>query len=316
MGLAFDAEYVAAMEAWTELTDTLQPVPVGDVATRRLQCEGVLRQVVTRLPMPTDVTMRDFETEVSDGTRLLLRWYTKDGYRTGSGVFFIHGGGMIMNDLSHYDRIIAQYVSDSGAPFLAVEYRKAPEYPAPTPAEDCYAGLVWMAQHCEKLGIDRERIAVMGESAGGGLAAAIAIMARDRSGPEITQQILLYPMLDDRNTVPRAELVPFVSWSYEDNVTAWSALLGEAAGGSDVSPYAAPARLVDPSGLPPLYIDLGELDIFVHENLAYTQLLASAGVSTEVHVHSGLLHAWELFCPHISSSLRAREDRLRILRSL
>lgn len=313
MTLTFDPEYAAAMEQWATLTHALKPAPVGDIATRRQQGEAMLSQVVAHLPMPTDVELYDYQTETKDGAGLMLRMYTKRDRRPGSAVYFIHGGGMIMNNLSHFDRIIARHVSGSGVPFLAVEYRKAPEHPAPRPAEDCYEGLLWMAEHAGELGVDLARIAVMGDSAGGGLAAAVAIMARDRGGPAIARQILLYPMLDDRNTVPRPELEDLVGWGYDSNITAWSALLGEAAGGPDVSPYAAPARLPDASGLPPLYMDLGELDIFFDEDLAYARLLASAGVSTEVHVHPGLPHAWELFCPEIGASIRAREDRLRVI---
>ena len=107
-----------------------------------------------------------------------------------------------------------------------------------------------------------------------------------------------------------------VGGKYDSNISAWAALFGEAAGGPDVSPYAAPARLTDASGLPPLYMDLGELDIFFDEDLAYARLLSGAGVSTEVHVHPGLPHAWELFCPGISASIRARADRLRVIRTI
>ncbi|MEO0587784.1 MAG: alpha/beta hydrolase [Planctomycetota bacterium] len=316
MSLAFDPEFTEAMRAWEHLTSTLEPVPLGDIETRRVQFEGALDQVVARLPMPGDVVMRDHEVVVDDGARLTLRWYTKGDHRPGSGVLFTHGGGMILNNIDQFDRPVARYVSESGVPFLSVEYRKAPEHPAPRPAEDCYAGLEWFAEHATELGVDPDRIAVMGDSAGGGLAASIAIMARDRGGPKIAQQVLLYPMLDDRNTVARPELEPFVSWGYIDNLTAWTALLGESVGGPGVSPHAAPARLQDASGLPPLYLDTGNLDIFLDENLAYVRTLAAAGVSTEVHVHPGVPHAWELFCPDIATSVRARQDRLRVLTSI
>jgi acetyl esterase/lipase len=143
-----------------------------------------------------------------------------------------------------------------------VEYRLAPEHRYPTPVEDCYSGLQWLAGHADELDVDPERIAVMGDSAGGGLAAAVALMSRDRGGPTLAHQILIYPMLDDRNTSPDPEIVPFAVWSYDDNITGWGALLGEAVGGASVSPYAAPARAIDLSGLPSCYLKVGQLDIF------------------------------------------------------
>lgn len=316
MTLQFDPEFEAGMAAWSDLPVPTEPIAVGDVQSRRAVFEPVLDRVVERLAMPTDVSIKDFEAQTDDGETLVLRWYTREGTQPGSGVFYIHGGGMIMNNIDHFVRPVSWYVSVSGVPFLSVQYRKAPEHPAPRPAEDCYIGLVWFAEHAQELGIDPQRIAVMGDSAGGGLSAALAIMARDRGGPAIAQQILLYPMLDDRNTEPRKHLLPFISWGYDDNKTAWSALLGDAAGGPNVSPYAAPARLTNAAGLPPLYLDTGELDIFLEEDLAYVRLLASAGVSTEVHVHRGVPHAWDLFCPEISASVRARQNRLHVLRML
>lgn len=135
-------------------------------------------------------------------------------------------------------------------------------------------------------------------------------------GPAIAKQILIYPMLDDRNTTPDPELVPFATWTYDDNATGWGALLGDGAGGADVSPYAAAARLQDPTGLPPAYIEVGELDIFRDEDLAYAQRLLAGGISTELHLHPQVPHAWEALVPMAEASRRAAVHRHRVISRL
>ena len=203
-------------------------VGVGARAGAGEQCEaragfGVVHQDGGALPPgpgTIEAELRQGGT-AADGAKLLLRWYTKAGSQPGSAVYYVHGGGMILSNVEIYDGPVARYVSASGVPFLAVEYRYAPEFPHPVPVEDCYAGLQWMVEHAGELGIDPARIAVMGDSGGGGVGGGLVILARDRGGPAIAKQILIYPMLDDRNTTPDARLVPFVTWSYDDNVTGW-----------------------------------------------------------------------------------------------
>jgi acetyl esterase/lipase len=199
---------------------------------------------------------------------------------------------------------------------LAVEYRYAPEHPGLTPVEDSYVALRWLAEHSAELGVDAGRIAVMGDSAGGGIAAGLALLARDRSGPAIAQQILIYPMLDDRTTTPDPQLVPFAGWTYEDNLTGWAALLGDDIGGPDVSAYAAPARMTDAVGLPPVYLEVGELDIFRNEGIEFARRTAAAGVSTELHVRLGVPHGWDVVAPEANVTTRAMSDRVRRLKSL
>ncbi|KAE9963530.1 hypothetical protein BLS_009199 [Venturia inaequalis] len=162
------------------------------------------------------------------------------------------------------------------------DYRLAPEVRHPTPIEDCYAVLLWLHSNAKNLGVDNSRIAVVGLSAGGGLAAALSLMARDRGlHPPIAKQILLTPMLDDRNTETDAELLPFTTWTWDDNWTGWNALLDGMAGSSGVSAYAAPARAEDLKGLPPTYVDMGSLDIFAKEAEAFVERLKEAGVDVE-----------------------------------
>lgn len=316
MSFSLDPEVAAATARFFGEGAELVPLPVGDVASRRALLEAVHARIDVAQPVPDDVVSRDFEISAADGAKLLLRWYAKDGAAPGSAVLFLHGSGMILSSVALYDGTVARYVSSTGVPFLSVEYRLAPEFPHPTPVEDGYAGLTWLAEHARELGADPARIAVMGDSGGGGVAAGLALLARDRGGPAIARQILLYPMLDDRTTTPDPALAGFTTWSYEDNATAWRALLGAACGGADVSPYAAPARMTNATAMPPLYLEALELDIFRNEDIEYARRTAAAGVSTELHVHPAVPHAFETIAYDSAVARRMRADRSRVLSAL
>ena len=261
-----------------------------------------------------------FSVTTGDGTELAATWYRfSTGDQPGSAALYIHGGGMIFG-LEHVgamcDINVRDYVAASGVPMLVIDYRTAPEHPHPTPVEDCYAALAWLARQATTLGVDPGRLAVMGDSAGGGLAAGVCLMARDRGGPAVAQQLLIYPMLDDRPATPDPALAQFLTWTYDDNLTGWGALLGDQAGGDDVSPYAAPARATDLAGLPDTYIDVGDLDIFRDEDIAYARRLSDAGVPTEFHLHPGCPHIFETVARGADVSTRALNDRIRRLQSL
>ena len=215
-----------------------------------------------------------------------------------------------------YDWTVRGYVAASGVPMLVLDYRVPPEDPHPAPIDDCYAALSWLVAHAGELNVDPGRIAVMGDSAGGGLAAGVALMARDRGGPTIAQQLLIYPMLDDRTSVPDPQLEPFATWSYDDNLTGWAALLGDNRGAAGVSPYAAPARASDLSGLPATYIDVGDLDIFRDEDIAFARRLATAGTPTELHLYPGCPHAFDTLAPNAPVAMDAVAHRVRRLCSL
>jgi acetyl esterase/lipase len=316
MAFSLDPQVAAATEPLTALADGLARPAVGDVATRRLMMEAGQEFMESKRVMPADVTLTDYEASTEDGTAVAVRWYAKEGANPGSAVVYLHGGGMMLSNIGLYDGTVARYVSASGVPFLSVEYRYAPEYPGLTPVEDSYVALCWLSDHAADLGVDPGRVAVMGDSAGGGIAAGLALLARDRSGPAIAQQILIYPMLDDRTTVPDPELVPFAGWTYEDNLTGWSALLGEAVGGLDVSPYAAPARMATAAGLPPVYVEVGELDILRNEGVEFARRTALAGVPTELHLHPGVPHGWDVVAPEADVTKRSLADRIRRLQGL
>ena len=223
---------------------------------------------------------------------------------------------MILGSVDQYDEMVQHYVAASGVPALAVDYRLAPEHRHPVPVLDCFAGLRWLAEHAEDLGVDPRRIAVMGDSAGGGLAAAVAILARDHQGPIISRQILLYPMLDDRPLAEDPNLAAIATFTYDDNATGWAALLGDDCGTEHVPPSAAPARAIDLHNLPPLYLDVGQADILCPQNVAYAMRLADANVTVELHVHPGANHAFEIYAPDADVSRRAMADRTRVLRAL
>ena len=316
MALTMDPEIAAALQAFAAEQGDVPRPPAGDVASRRAASADRWALLSAGLPQVTGVTRHDHTMTSSDGAEILLRWYAPVGGSTGAAALHVHGGGMIMGSVERDDAGTAALVEASGVPMLAVDYRLAPEFAHPVPVEDCYAALLWLVDHAGSLGVDPARTAVMGESAGGGLAAGVALLARDRSGPAIARQILVYPMLDDRTTEPDPRFDGLVTWSYEDNLTGWQALLGGSAGTPGVSPYAAPARATDLGGLPPAYVDVGDLDIFVDEDVAYVGRLAAAGVPVELHVVAGAPHGFEGYAPGSDVVARVRADRLRVLRSL
>jgi acetyl esterase/lipase len=315
MTLSLDPEIAEALRPFLP-PEPPPPLPVGDVGTRRAVFEPMLAAVDRLQPEPDDVTTTDVVVESSDGAGVRARWYARNGAAPGSAVVYAHGGGMILGDIDVFSGTVARYVSATGVPFLSVDYRRAPEHPHPTPVEDVYAALSWLHANAASLGVDPRRIAVMGDSGGGGLAAAASLLARDRGGPAIARQILLFPMLDDRTTVPDPELVPFMSWSYEDNATGWQALLGAAAGTDAVPAHAAPARVEDTTGLPAAYIEVGQLDIFRDEDLTYAVRLSRGGVPVELHLHPGAPHEFDGIAVHADVTRRARADRIRVLSSI
>jgi len=312
MTLSLDPQIAGALAPMAEVK---QPA-VGDVPGRRAMWEPIIGGAGTAQPIPADVRTSEHYATAGDGAQVKMRWYVKDGATPGPAVVFLHGGGYIFGHIDLFDGPVSRYVSASGVPMLSVEYRRAPEHPFPTPTEDAYTALQWLAEHAAELGVDPGRIAVMGDSAGGGMAAALTILARERGGPAIARQILIMPMLDDRTTTPDPHIAPYLVWSYEDSHTAWPALLGDLAGGPDVPATAAPARLQDASGLPPAYIEVGQIDVFRDEDLAYATKLSRAGVPVEFHLHPGAPHEFDSIAFTADVARRAIADRVRVLKSL
>lgn len=211
-------------------------------------------------------------------------------------IYYMHGGGFILGSADEYADWVMEHVLELGCAIVSVDYPLAPEAPFPAAIDDCYRGLIWVHENAVEIGVDDKLIGVMGESAGGGLAAALALMVRDRGEIRLAFQHLIFPMLDDRTSL-RADLSIYSGefvWTRENNLFGWSSLLGRAPGDDDVSPYAAPARAKELTRLPPTFICCGALDLFLEEDLEYARRLIRSGVPTELHVYPGAFHGFEL----------------------
>lgn len=226
-------------------------------------------------------------------------------------VFWIHGGGYVLGHPDGDDGLCECFVNEINCVVVSIDYRLAPEHNYPAAIEDCYAGLKWTADNAQELGIEASRIAIAGASAGGGLTAALALMARDKGEPKIAFQMPLYPMLDDRNATPSSyeineENLP-AAWNREANIIAWNMYLGQSAS-DEVSPYAAPARAKDLRGLPPAYTFIGQLDPFRDETIEYVARLAQAGVPVEFHLYPGCFHGFDSIFNNAEISRQARNQ--------
>jgi acetyl esterase len=225
-----------------------------------------------------------------------LRLFATGGKRPAAAIYTMHGGGFVMGSAAMMDAENWRLAEDNQATVVAVDYRLAPETSFPGPLEDCYAGLVWLFENAASLGVDRNRVVIMGESAGGGLAAATMLMARDRNEVRPAAQLLVYPMLDHRTagsphaseTGPMGWMVPFVRFG-------WSAMQGTYAIDDERATYFSPALADDLSDLPPTFIAVGALDLFAEESLEYARRLLRAGVPVECHVYPGAVHGFDKF---------------------
>jgi len=230
-------------------------------------------------------------------------------------LLWIHGGGYVLGDIEGDDLRARQFAKDLDCVVVSVEYRLAPEHPFPAPIEDCYAALKWLAATAGELGVDRSRIAIGGASAGGGLAAGLALLARDRGEVTLAFQLLIYPMIDDRNVAPADEQHPdTLIWSRANNIAGWRSYLGQDGGGDDVSPYAAAFRATDLAGLPSAYIPVGDIDLFIDEDILYARRLIQAGVPTELHVYPGGFHGFDALAPATGIAQRFNADLNQALR--
>ncbi len=209
-------------------------------------------------------------------------------------IYYVHGGGMVAGGRHLGLDDLLSHVADGTAVVASLDYRLAPEHPDPVPVTDCYDGLRWCAENAAQLRADPAHIIVTGTSAGGGLAAGITLMARDMGFPQVSHQVLVCPMLDDRFETHSSRMLDNDgSWDRNGNLYGWTALLGDRRGTDDVSYYAAPARANDLSGLPRTFIDVGDAEGFRDEAIDYARGLVQAGVSVDLHVWAGGFHGYE-----------------------
>jgi acetyl esterase/lipase len=233
-------------------------------------------------------------------------------------ILYMHGGGFVIGSAAAMRTTHVKLAVAAECLIVAVDYRLAPETRFPGAIEDCYAALSWLFAEARALGIDAQRVGVMGESAGGGLAAALALMARDRGEHALAFQHLIYPMLDDR-TAASIDPHPYAGeflWTPVNNAFGWQALLGVPPGSPGVSPYASPARAEDLSGLPPTFISTGALDLFIDEDIDYARRLIRHGVPVELHVHPGAFHGFDLSADARVAATARRESLDALRRSL
>ncbi len=288
MTYAIDPELVPWLDMLPKVTFTDY-----DSLLARRESLGEMRELLPVYEPVNSIDIRDTAVPgPSDGPDVPVRVYTPAN-REGAvpGLLYLHGGGFIVGDLDLFETGLLRLVDELGVVIVSVDYRLAPEHPFPAPVEDCYAALTWVGAKAAELGIDPARLGVGGESAGGGLAAAVALLARDRGGPALSFQYLGIPELDDRLDTPSMRAyVDTPLWNRPNAIFSWTSYLGAEPGGPDVSPYAAPARAEDLSGLPPAFVTTCQFDPLRDEGISYAQRLMQAGVNTELRHYPGTFH--------------------------
>ncbi len=286
------------------------PVNIGEVLGS-LTPESVvtIREMFSATPPPPlsdEVTREDVSLE-GRGTASVRVHRPVVRRADAPGVVWMHGGGLVLGDNRMDDARFDKWCRELGIVGVSVEYRLAPEHPYPTPLEDCYAALAWIHHNAASLGVDPQRIGIGGASAGAGLAAGLALLARDRAEFAVAFQLLIYPMIDDRQTTPSSSWSDPI-WSPAANTFGWTSYLGAAKGTTNVPAYAAAARATDLAGLPPTLVTVGALDGFSDEDIDYAKRLRLAGVPTDLIVYAGAPHGFDTFGEFTAVSRRANRD--------
>jgi acetyl esterase/lipase len=296
-----------------EVFKTLPPVQQLTLEVLRKEREEAAKsETHEKVFTDPEISHRDMEIDGPGGEITVTVVESKN--TSGSnrpGILFLHGGCFIM--CSQLAAIGTQFetIKQCDAVLVSVNYRLAPEHPDPAPVEDCYAGLKWMSKNASTLGIDPEKIIIIGLSAGGGLAAGTALIARDRGGPRVRGQMLIYPMLDDRvDTISSKQYMTEGTLTGEECVGSWDWLLSGNRGGNEVSAYAAPAREKDLSRLPEAWLDVGSAEVLRDEGVAYASRLWEFGTQCELHIWRGAYHAFDLIAPHSKMTKTTMDLRL------
>jgi acetyl esterase len=292
---------------------TMLALPLADLAEAR----ALVEQKEADAPAP-DTTGLEITDRLVPGPAgapdVSVRVYRPAAGHDGSAVLFLHSGGLIIGGLESEHPLCTSIARELATVVVSVDYRLAPEHPFPAAIDDSYAVFTWLFAASGELGVDQNRVAIVGRSAGGGLAAAVTLMARDRSGPRACFQYLDVPMLDDRmDSATVRNFIDTPIWDRPSTEIAWHHYLGDDVGGDDVSPYAAPARATDLSGLPPAYIHTAQFDPLRDEGMAYAQRLLTVGIPTELHSSPGTFHGSDMV-EDATISLRLAAERLAVLR--
>jgi acetyl esterase/lipase len=306
-----------------ELAQFLDYLPVLNLSPATLPAvrQRMIEGVAHAAPQPANVTVEPIYIPGRGGApdvRALV--YRPNAAGALPALLHFHGGGYVGGIPEIAADRNGQLAQGVGCVVVSVDYRLSPETRYPGPLEDCYTALLWLHRTARQLGIDNGRIAIGGDSAGGGLAAALALLTRDRAEVNVAFQLLTYPMLDDRTgTTAKASPNPYAGeyiWTPSDNRFAWQSLLGHEPGRADISPYAAPARAPELAGLPPAFIGVGSLDLFLSEDVDYAHRLIRAGVATELHVYPGAFHGFDAFPGTRLSAQFCHDQREALCRAL
>ncbi|MGC6511903.1 MAG: alpha/beta hydrolase [Parvibaculales bacterium] len=282
----------------------------NNLAEAREMVNAMGDQAVEHLVLADHVMREIIPFQSSDGADLSLRIICPKQSDTPMPIlYFIHGGGFVVGEANQGDASVRDFAEHLGCFTASVEYRLSPEHAYPVPLRDCYEGLQYLIDHAGELNLDPDRIIIHGVSAGGGLAAGLALWLRDHTDIKPRAQLLIYPMLDDTNLEqPGDGVEDTLIWSRANNLTGWRAYLGDAFGSDEVDIYAAPARAKDLSNLPPAHIPVGDLDLFLAENTAYAKQLQADGVDCDLQIYEGAFHGFDSNSPEAAITKLCKDN--------
>jgi acetyl esterase/lipase len=295
---AVDPELAVALTAMPRAANG-SLMDLSDIPALREVLNAANQQMAATLPKDPRVTIETLHIRRGDGTELELVLYRPaDGGHTRACLLWFHAGGQVLGDVRSDDAYNAALAVSLDCVVAAVDYRLAPETPAPGAAEDGFLAYTHLHKHAGEHRIASDRIGIAAASGGGAPAAAATLMIRDGQGPRPRLLSLNYPMLDDRNETPSShEITELGIWDRRENQLAWSAVLGDRVGAASLDPYCAPGRATDLSGMPDTFIAVGQLDVFRDENIDFARKLIAAGVAVDLHLYAHALHAWDRFAP-------------------
>lgn len=308
----YDPAIEAAIEIMSaNLQLTITPEMIDEI--RNVPSESIDELISQASLTHTEFVIPSFE----NGELVVSVLNKSDHAHSGPGVLFLHGGGMIAGDRFAGLSMTVPWILEHDAVVVSAEYRLAPEFEDPYPIEDCFAAFEWMTSNAVDLGVNPERILVTGASAGGGLAAGVCLLARDRGATQPLGQLLIYPMLDERNeTISSFQFDGIGLWNRESNETGWNALLGTRRKTPEVTHYASPSKAGSLAGLPSTFIDVASAEVFRDECVNFAMKMWADGGIAELHVWPGGTHAFDVIAPETSVSQDARAARDSWIRRL